>query len=68
MVYQKRQEFARPEKNVNRAKMVLSYRTTDGSRVILTGLNENRDSIYVVLDKRDRKYILPESSLNAGKY
>lgn len=61
-------EFARPEKNVNRAKMVLSYRTTDGSRVILTGLNENRDSIYVVLDKRDRKYILPESSLNAGKY
>jgi hypothetical protein len=34
----------------------------------LTGLNENKDSIYVVLDKRDRKYVLPESTLSAGKY
>jgi hypothetical protein len=61
-------EFARPERNVNRAKMILRYSTTDGSRVVLTGLNENKDSIYVVLDKRDRKYVLPESTLSAGKY
>jgi hypothetical protein len=61
-------EFARPERNVNRAKMILKYRTADGSRVILSGLNENKDSIYVVLDRRDRKYVLPESTLSAGKY
>ena len=61
-------EFARPERSVNRAKMILKYSTTDGSRVILTGLNEDKDSIYVVLDKRNRKYVLPESTLNAGKY
>jgi hypothetical protein len=61
-------EFARPERNVNRAKMILKYSTVDGSRVILTGLNENKDSIYVVLDRRDRKYVLPKSTLSAGKY
>lgn len=61
-------EFARPERGVNRAKMILKYSTTDGSRVILTGINESKDSIYVILDKRDRKYVLPESTLSAGKY
>jgi hypothetical protein len=61
-------EFAKPERSINRAKMILKYSTTDGSRVILTGLNENKDSIYVVLDKRNRKYVLPESTLSAGKY
>ena len=48
--------------------MILKYHTTDGARVILTGINESKDSIYVVLDKRNRKYVLPESTLNAGKY
>jgi hypothetical protein len=48
--------------------MVLKYTTTDGSRVILKGINENRDSLYVVLDKVNRKYVLPGSALNAGRY
>jgi hypothetical protein len=61
-------EFARPVRSSNRAKMILKYSTTDGRRVILTGVDENKDSLYVVLDKADRKYILPESSLSAGKY
>jgi hypothetical protein len=61
-------EFARPERPSKRARMILKYNTTDGRRVILTGLDENKDSLYVVLDKVDRKYILPESSLSAGKY
>jgi hypothetical protein len=61
-------EFARPERNINRARMVLKYSTTDGRRVILTGIDENKDSLYVVLDRTNRKYVLPESSLNAGKY
>lgn len=51
-----------------RNRMILHYQTTDGSRVILTGINENKDSIYVVLDRFNRKYALSESTLQAGSY
>ncbi|GAB3042341.1 hypothetical protein [Spirosoma pulveris] len=51
-----------------RKRMILSYKTTDGSRVILTGINENKDSIYVVLDRINRNYALSKSTLNAGEY
>ncbi|NRF39526.1 hypothetical protein [Pedobacter foliorum] len=61
-------EFARPERRANRPKMILKYHTTDGNKVTLEGVNENNDSLYVVLDKVNRKYVLPESTLNAGKY
>ena len=61
-------EFAEPAKNEKRNKMVLKYETTDGAHVILTGVNENKDSLYIVLDRYDRKYALSESSLKAGKY
>lgn len=61
-------EFAEKPKEVKRHRMVLKYDTTDGSRVILSGINESKDSIYVVLDRYDRQYILPKSTLNAGKY
>lgn len=61
-------EFARPEREVKRNRMVLKYSTEDGKRVILSGINESKDSIYVVLDKINRKYVLPESTLSAGKY
>jgi hypothetical protein len=61
-------EFAQKVREPKRNRMVLKYTTTDGSRVILSGINEHRDSIYVVLDRYDRKYILPKSTLVAGKY
>lgn len=61
-------EFAVPPRESKRNKMVLKYNTTDGSRVILTGINEKKDSIYVVLDRYERKYVLPKSTLVAGKY
>ncbi|MBS1567617.1 MAG: hypothetical protein JST39_24755, partial [Bacteroidetes bacterium] len=51
-----------------RKHMVLHYTTTDGSRVVLTGVNDNRDSIYVVLDRIDKKYAISPSTLSAGKY
>ena len=60
--------FAKEKKYDERKRMVLKYHTTDGRRVILQGLNENQDSIYVVLDKADRKYALTPSTLVAGKY
>jgi hypothetical protein len=61
-------EFAAKQREPKRNRMVLKYDTTDGSRVILTGINERKDSIYVVLDRYDRKYTLPKSTLSAGKY
>ncbi|MBD2756189.1 hypothetical protein [Spirosoma validum] len=54
--------------NGKRKRMILNYQTTDGSHVILTGINENKDSIYVVLDRVDRPYALSKSTLNAGTY
>jgi len=61
-------EFAEAPKNEKRNRMVLHYETKDGSHVVLTGVNENKDSIYVVLDRVDKHYALSESSLQAGKY
>jgi hypothetical protein len=61
-------EFAIKPREVKRSRMVLKYDTTDGSRVILSGINERKDSIYVVLDRYDRNYVLPKSTLSAGKY
>jgi hypothetical protein len=51
-----------------RRKMILKFDTKDGNRVILTGTDENRDSIYVVLDKINKDYVVSESSLEAGSY
>jgi len=61
-------EFESAPKKENRKLMVLKYTTDDGSRVVLNGLNENKDSIYVVLQKINKHYTLTESSLKAGKY
>lgn len=62
-------EFAREKGYDKRNRMVLQYAANDdGSRVVLTGLNENLDSLYIVLDRVDRKYTLTESTLVAGKY
>ncbi|MEJ0029168.1 MAG: hypothetical protein WDO15_01795 [Bacteroidota bacterium] len=51
-----------------RDKMVLTYETTDGSRVILRGTNEKKDSLYIVLDRASKDYALSRSTLDAGKY
>ncbi|WP_187631934.1 hypothetical protein [Hymenobacter lutimineralis] len=57
------------QKPEQRDRMTLTYRTTDGGRhVVLRGLNEWKDSLYVVLERVDRKYTLSESTLSAGQY
>jgi hypothetical protein len=61
-------EFAVPLKNEKRNRMVLQYETTDGSHVILKGVNEHKDSLYVVLDRVNRPYQVKFSTLDAGKY
>ena len=41
-------------------KLVLNYTRPDSRTIILSGIDENRDSIYVVLDKREKKYLYQE--------
>ena len=49
--------------------MILKYEVSKGGqRVVLSGINENKDSIRVVLDRYNKKYLLPESTLKAGSY
>lgn len=58
---------AHPEDKL-RKRMILKYSTTDGNKVFLTGVNENKDSVYIVLNKVIKKYALPKSTLDAGRY
>jgi len=61
-------ELAREPRGTNRNKMILDYTTTDGKKVILSGINEHKDSLYIVLNRVDRSYLLSKSTLEAGKY
>ncbi|WP_435354733.1 hypothetical protein [Emticicia sp. SJ17W-69] len=52
-----------------RNRMILKYTVLNGGeRVILSGINEKKDSIHVVLDRYNKKYALTRSTLEAGKY
>ena len=41
-------------------RLVLSYSRPSANRIVLNGINENKDSIYVVLDRKDKIYPLYE--------
>ena len=52
-----------------RDRMVLHYDTDEtGKNIVLKGVNENNDSIQVVLRRLEKKYLLPESVFVGGKY
>jgi hypothetical protein len=56
-------------KDKKRDRMVLKYTAlNNGDRIILSGLNEKSDSLYVVLDREVKKYALPPITLIGGKY
>lgn len=40
----------------------LNYTKTNNGQLILKGLDQNKDSLYVALDKIDRKYLLHEAA------
>lgn len=42
--------------------MILSYDRPSDSRIILSGFDQDKDSIYVVLDRVDKKYLLEEAA------
>lgn len=52
-----------------RERFVVSYKIIDGgNRVILTGIDEHRDAIYVVLDRVIRDYKISPGKFEAGYY
>lgn len=52
-----------------RERFVVSYKIIDGgNRVILNGIDEHRDSIYVVLDRAIRDYKISPGKFAAGHY
>ncbi|TDS12969.1 hypothetical protein [Sphingobacterium paludis] len=56
------------EKEV-RQRFIVSYHIQDNqNRVVLTGIDENRDSLYVVLDKVKKDYKISPGKLDAGQY
>ncbi len=56
-------------KPTKRNRMVLAYTIQNGGeRIILQGINERNDSIYVVLGRYVRPYALSRSTLEAGTY
>ncbi|GEP92024.1 hypothetical protein SAMN05660909_04143 [Chitinophaga terrae (ex Kim and Jung 2007)] len=61
-------EYAKAPVGEIRKRFIVKYETTDGSHVILTGEDENKNSLYVVLDRVEKPYALSPSQLQAGKY
>lgn len=52
------------ERERSRIRYSLNYSRPSDQRVILWGLNENQDSLYIVLDKIDKTYPLLEGRSN----
>ncbi|RFS19216.1 hypothetical protein DVR12_24700 [Chitinophaga silvatica] len=61
-------EFAKAPKGEIRKRFVVKYETLDGSHIILTGEDENKNSLYVELARIEKPYALSPSALQAGKY
>jgi hypothetical protein len=47
-------------KNHRSQKFLLNYERPDNNTIILSGVNENQDSVYAVLNKVDKKYMMFE--------
>lgn len=61
-------EYAKAPVAEIRKRFIVKYETGDGSRIVLSGEDENKHSLYVVLDRVEKPYALSPSSLEAGKY
>jgi hypothetical protein len=48
-------------KNYPGERLILKYKRPTSNQIILTGLNEQQDSVYIVLEKQPKKYLLEEA-------
>jgi hypothetical protein len=51
----------------SREPFTLHYQRPDSATIILSGLNETRDSVHVVLRKVDKKYLLKEAATSGRR-
>lgn len=57
------------ERDLPREKMVLNYQISDnGTKVVLTGTNEKKEAVEIILRRKEKEYLLSRSTLDAGKY
>ena len=57
------------QRDLPREKMILKYQLLDeGDKVVLTGTNERKEQVEILLKKKARNYLLTRSTLDAGKY
>jgi hypothetical protein len=61
-------DYAKSDKKLIRDKMVLHYQITKAGQVILSGTDENLDSLYVVLNKIENKFVAPQTNIHSGTY
>ncbi len=65
-------EFARADElaaRETRERFIVQYQVHNGGdRVILNGIDENRDSLYVVLDRVAKDFKISKGRLEAGNY
>lgn len=57
-------EEEKAKKDNSRPTLKLNYKRVSDSRIILSGLNENKDSIYVILDKAKNDYLILKQPLD----
>jgi len=43
-------------------KLVLHYERPGGSQIVLSGIDQNKDSVTVTLDRVDKRYLLEEAA------
>ncbi len=56
-------------RDLPREKMVLHYQLLeDGDKVLLSGTNEKKEPVEILLQRKERDYLLTRSTLDAGKY
>ncbi|MBC8110593.1 MAG: DoxX family protein [Verrucomicrobia bacterium] len=48
-------------KNHKNEKLTLHYSRPDNQKIVLQGINENQDSVYVLLERINKKYLLDEA-------
>jgi hypothetical protein len=64
-----KQELRLKNKNSNYAadQFTLHYTKPENGKIILTGISHNRDSVYVQLDRINKKYLLQEATQGRNK-
>lgn len=54
-------------KNYASDRLVLHYERPDANTIVLSGIDQHKDTLYVVLERIDKKYLLEEAAKNGRR-